>query len=384
MKTKVYYFFLLAILIASCEKSDPVVNNKVSEATTFSDKPFLFCTELHSNVNDKNSKGALLTRTKWANGQTIHIKFMDGDAYAKQKIREYAQQWLNYANVKFDWLPDTASNLSSDIRITFAYGGFASELGTDCLVSNRNLPTMFFQGFTETYLRNNSQYADLINGVVLHEFGHALGLIHEQSQPLANISWNYEAVYSYYFNTNGWSRETVDSNVFYKYPVAETNFTAYDPTSIMHYAIPAGLTTNGFVVEFNKILSNSDKSLIGQIYPIPAIKSILNPGEILYPNQFITSPNGQYTLIMQTDGNLVIYRTGGIPIWSSNTATGINSFCVMQTDGNLVIYDYGGNYYWASNTGGMNGSILVMQDDGNLVTYLNGIAKWSWMSGRVY
>ena len=40
-----------------------------------------------------------------------------------------------------------------------------------------------------------------------------------------------------------------------------------DPTSIMMYPIPAGFTTNGFVVGMNWVLSDEDKKFIAQNYP---------------------------------------------------------------------------------------------------------------------
>jgi len=85
----------------------------------------------------------------------------------------------------------------------------------------------------------------------------------------------------------------------------------------------------------------------------------------------LRSPNGEFTLAMQTDGNLVIYGPSG-PIWASNTGgTGGANYLAMQTDGNLVVYQSGGHPVWASNTGG-TGNYLAMQSDGNLVVYQPG------------
>ena len=45
----------------------------------------------------------------------------------------------------------------------------------------------------------------------------------------------------------------------------------------------------------------------------------LTPNQVLTANQSISSPNGQYQLIMQGDGNLVEYGPGGQAIWDSVT-----------------------------------------------------------------
>lgn len=66
---------------------------------------------------------------------------------------------------------------------------------------------------------------------------------------------------------------------------------------------------------------------------------------------------GQYfynfpgTVVMQGDGNLVLYDSlGGAPVWSSNTWGHPGVSLSIQNDGNLVIYDFNGAVLWASNT----------------------------------
>jgi len=45
----------------------------------------------------------------------------------------------------------------------------------------------------------------------------------------------------------------------------------------------------------------------------------IQPGEILNPDQSITSANGRYTFVYQGDGNLVLYGPGG-PLWDVTTS----------------------------------------------------------------
>ena len=83
--------------------------------------------------------------------------------------------------------------------------------------------------------------------VVRHEFGHALGMIHEHQNPDAagKIPWDRPKVYAYYAQ-QGWSTEDVDFNIFDTYDEDATNFTTFDPTSIMQYAIPDSLTIGSY------------------------------------------------------------------------------------------------------------------------------------------
>lgn len=95
----------------------------------------------------------------------------------------------------------------------------------------------------------------------------------------------------------------------------------------------------------------------------------LLPGQSLPVGETLTSPNKKTTLILQADGNLVLYRSGNIARWASNTDGRKVEILDMQGDGNLVIYGPGRSYVWDTETNGHPGAWLVLQDDGNLVIY---------------
>ncbi len=74
-------------------------------------------------------------------------------------------------------------------------------------------------------------------------------------------------------------------------------------------------------------------------------------------------------LVMQGDGNLVIYSKYGRALWASGTDGNPGAYKVMQGDGNLVIYSKDGKALWSSGTYGTPGAYDVMQEDGNYVIY---------------
>lgn len=87
-------------------------------------------------------------------------------------------------------------------------------------------------------------------------------------------------------------------------------------------------------------------------------------------NDELPSNNGFLDLIMQADGNLVLYRTQfGWPLWASNTAGEPVTHVIMQPDGNLVAYSANSATHWATSTQGHPGAWAVLQDDGNFVVY---------------
>ena len=85
-----------------------------------------------------------------------------------------------------------------------------------------------------------------------------------------------------------------------------------------------------------------------------------------------TSVDGKYNLVMQSDGNLVIYE-GSVVHWATGTTgNGTAPYrLVMQGDGNLVIYDKNDSVVWSTGTNGSGTAPyrLVMQSDRNLVIY---------------
>ena len=94
-----------------------------------------------------------------------------------------------------------------------------------------------------------------------------------------------------------------------------------------------------------------------------AAGSVLSPGAELDTGQSVVSPNGDYRLTMQGDGNLVEYGSDNVAIWASGTrATG--SRAVMQGDGNLVVYNKNDVALWATGTDGNPGATLSLDDTG--------------------
>jgi serralysin len=205
------------------------------------------------------TKMALIRAKLWEPGQTLRVKFMDGDPEIQGKVKEKAKDWENFANLKFDFI----SEGDADIRIAFERDGSWSYLGKDALDIPQNEPTMNY-GWLEID-SPDEEYSR----VVKHEFGHAIGCIHEHQNPGGDIPWDKEAVYKYFMGPpNNWTKAQIDHNLFARYSKNITNYTNLDPTSIMLYPIPAQFTLNRQAIGGrNSDLSDVDKSFIKQQYP---------------------------------------------------------------------------------------------------------------------
>ncbi len=201
---------------------------------------------------------AAITGKLWQPGRVLRVRFLDGDPRVHARIPPFAHQWSESANITFQFGDDP----DAEIRISFRNQGSWSYLGTDALVIPKTQPTMNFGWLT--LATPNDEY----QRVVTHEFGHALGCIHEHQNPANSIPWDREAVYRYYQGPpNFWSREQVDINLFTRYDADITQFSAFDPKSIMLYPIPNEFTLGDFEVGWNKTLSPTDKQFISTVYP---------------------------------------------------------------------------------------------------------------------
>jgi serralysin len=207
-------------------------------------------------------KAALVKASRWSSGDIITVSFLDGDPGVQDKVAEAARGWTvpQLANLSLDFRKNTNDTL---VRISFRNPGSWSVIGTTCRqMTDKTQPTMNFGWLTP------DSADDEIQRVVLHEFGHALGLIHEHQNPAGGIKWNRDAVIRDLSGPpNNWSLDVIEHNMFEPYAANETNFTKVDGASIMMYPIPSNWTTDGFSVGTNTQLSATDKQFIHQQYP---------------------------------------------------------------------------------------------------------------------
>ena len=111
--------------------------------------------------------------------------------------------------------------------------------------------------------------------------------------------------------------------------------------------------------------------------PAAAGCGIAGVNTVLAPGQGVTSCGGAVTFVHQGDGNVVVYNNGRAT-WATGTHGRATDALVMQGDGNLVLYAPGGRPIWSSGTHGQPNTILAVQDDGNVVLYApGGRAIWA-------
>jgi hypothetical protein len=252
-------FVALLFLSSSGRVAADADTDSLRICTLLSTSPDTFPEHLASPADESRQQSQLvvLPACQWEPGSRLRIRFLDGDPQVQARVKAVAVEWAKYADVTFDfgdWRP-------ADIRISFRQDDGSWSYHGRC-APQEPAATMNFGWLT------SDTPAVEYSRVVLHEFGHALGMVHEHQSPLGGIRWKKNEVYQYYKRLN-WSPAMVDSNIFVKYSVSQTKFSAFDPESIMLYPIDSRLTEDGFGVGLNTELSALDRKFVASWYPRP-------------------------------------------------------------------------------------------------------------------
>jgi hypothetical protein len=127
------------------------------------------------------TRGLADKKSLWKSGQTVTIGFLEGSGKLQDRVLKTARRWTDPreggANLQFDKAPNAGS---ADIRLSFDPGlGSWSRVGTDAKKIGKGKATMNLGWVEESTAEK--EFAR----VVLHEFGHALALLHEHNHPNA-------------------------------------------------------------------------------------------------------------------------------------------------------------------------------------------------------
>ena len=112
---------------------------------------------------------------------------------------------------------------------------------------------------------------------IIHEFGHALGMVHEHQNDINKDNpyiFNVPVVEEYMAKpeNGGWSKERVNRNIIQRYTCDVNNCdyigSGYDEKSVMNYSFPSSWLLKGSSGKTNYRFSEKDKEWLRNVYPL--------------------------------------------------------------------------------------------------------------------
>ncbi|AHB42157.1 Curculin protein [Candidatus Saccharibacteria bacterium RAAC3_TM7_1] len=153
------------------------------------------------------------------------------------------------------------------------------------------------------------------------------------------------------FQTSGWlsaNRVAAASSEILPGDTATFKFSMTSPTG------QSGLKNEqfGLVIEDQRWITNNIASLGINIGNQPP-SSLIHSTPTLLKTEYLSSSDNRFRLVLQRDGNLVLYSvTTGKPLWNTRTYGKDGSRLVLQSDGNLVLYTSTNKPLWNTRTYG--------------------------------
>jgi len=218
----------------------------------------------------RNKRSLGVHSTFWRAGQTLRISFLGAPSpWLKQAIIQSACLWLDYAYLSFELVDDNDPRADIRIQTDGPESVNYSTLGNDALTVD---------GASMVLGVKTSD--PLFQAIVLHEFGHALGMDHEHQHPDADIPWDLDALREVLAETL--IEETDDQNdlqaaieaelatQFLPEPAnADQLILPYDRKSIMHYRVNQAHTLGNWETKQNLKISKKDQRFMRLVYPRP-------------------------------------------------------------------------------------------------------------------
>ncbi len=252
-------------IVAERDSVEPAAWKKIEEIRSLR----RFLANASNKSNDVELEAVVQRELTWPDS-VVHVCFLDGGPEARDHVAEVAQHWDESTALRLDFGPagsrrSCGAGEPANVRVSFVGQGYWSVVGIEAKQVDAQKQTLNLQGMDKTTFTTDD------DGIILHEFGHAIGFEHEHQSPISVCEKEFD--WDYLYKALPWPKKKVDINMRQLPPSSKLLTTTFDPSSVMLYSLekesfkdPA--TATCYVPKPNNTISLLDRQATATVYPV--------------------------------------------------------------------------------------------------------------------
>lgn len=237
--------------------------------------PLSFNNQLYEFIREEkrinNASIAARLINLWKPGRQLKVYFSIFNENPKiiDEILLVANEWSKHCSIHF--VLEKQKEIA-DIYVSLKSGyGFYSAIGLQSKVYiSKNQPSMNLDpscGLKFGFSKRKELIFKYCKSLILHEFGHALGLIHEHQRSNRPFTWDKRYIKENYLKLGMPTFKIAKENILKICNVNNMVKSRFDYKSIMIYPFDKKMVKEKFGIPIPLELSKSDKIKISKIYP---------------------------------------------------------------------------------------------------------------------